>query len=307
MLNTALSLAVVSLLLGITGSAATAASTSSTPSIGDQLAVNFFAMQHMPLNLTAAKAQGWQQVGTNASGCNSLYGRRFRKLPRLSPTLLFDSLGQIAGIQFAFNTSAGFPVYPGTGIISPPYFPPSSANSQEAGIWTATVHFSNPAHLCSNTAKLPAGSVGDRLWARIGEGLSNDASDFYALPLTRGAINPQDGWITGGCLPSNSLPGLTNNGMGQHYWRNFQTRMSLSDGYPWFLLFDQNDQLTMFGISIGGPVSKWPTTSGKMDTTWSAVKEPISGPNLFKYPNAESAELWTYPSQPLIPFFHLHS
>ena len=275
-------------------------------SIGDRVAVNFFAMQGMPLTVAEAETAGWSRVGGAGATCNPLYGLRYRRTPRLSPTMLYDSLGQVSGIQFAFNTSAGFPVYPGSSVISPPYFPPSASNGQEAGVWTTTMHFSNPARLCGDPATLGAGSVGDRLWARVSEA-GNAAVHFYPLPLTRTDINPQDGWVCGGCLPSNTLPSLTMNGMGQHYWRNFHSRMSLSDGYPWFLLFDQNDRLTMFGLSVGGPLSVWPTTSGEKDTTWSSEKVPIAGPNKFQYPLAETAELWTYPGQPLIPFFHLHS
>jgi hypothetical protein len=83
--------------------------------------------------------------------------------------------------------------------------------------------------------------------------------------------------------------------------------MPLAEGYPWFVLYDQNGDLTQFGISIGGPLSAWPTASGQMDSQWRQGAKYVGGTNVLSYPNAETAELWTYPSQPLIPFFHLHS
>jgi hypothetical protein len=164
------------------------------------------------------------------------------------------------------------------------------------------MHFRDPASLCQAT-KGGEGDVGDRLWARVSEE-GNNASHFYPLPLTRDAINPSDGWVAGGCLPSDVLSG---NGMGQHYWRHFHPRMALADGYPWFTLYDQNDELTMFGLAVGGPLYAFPTGSGEQDHTWQKDPQKISGPNKFFYPHASSSELWTYPGQPLIPFFHLHS
>ena len=118
-------------------------SAATATSVGDRVTANFIAQQGMPLTQADAETAGWNVAGTS-SECNELYGVRYRRSPRVSPTVLYDSRGQIAGIQWGFNTTNGFPLHPQSSVISPPYFPPSSANSQEEGIWTLTAYV----HLC---------------------------------------------------------------------------------------------------------------------------------------------------------------
>jgi hypothetical protein len=269
-------------------------------SIGDRVQANFFAGAGMPLTASAAAAANWTAVGDGA--CHPLYGRRYRVGKRLTPTMLYDHLGQVAGMQFAVDAGGGYPLYPASSVSSPPWFP----SADEGGLWVATAHFSDPATLCAGAAPLPGGSVGDRVWTREAAA-GTGASSFYALPPTLGQMRPKDGWVAGGCLPSNALPpALTSNGMGQHWWRWFRPRMPLQDGYPWFLLFDQRGRLTMFGLVVGGPATAYPTASGAMENGWREGATPIPGPYRMHYPKAATEELWTYPTQPLIPFFHQH-
>lgn len=264
-------------------------------SIGDRVQANFFALVDMPLNATGAAADGWEEVG---DGCSALYGRRYRRNGRLSPTMLYDHLGQVAGIQFAVDTAI-LPPYPASSIKAGRWFPESPGSD----VYVLTAHFSDPATLCAGAAVLPPGSVGDRVWSRESE-LGNADEHFYPLPLRRGDMGASEGWVASGCMRSGDFPGLSGNGMGQHYWRYAHHAMRSTDFYPWFLLFDQDDELNMFGVSISGPVPRWPTPSGQMDTAWREGKVQIDGPAMWHYPRAAASELWTYPTSPLVPYFH---
>lgn len=272
--------------------------TASASSIGDRVQANFFALVDMPLNTTSAAEEGWEKVGGDDAPCSALYGHRYRRGGRLSPTMLFDHLGQVAGIQFAVDTSV-LPMYPSSSIKAEQWF--EEAPGSDVRVLTA--HTSDPATLCAGAAALPPGSVGDRVWSRESE-LGNEAEHFYPLPLRRGDMGPSEGWVASGCMLSGDFPGLSGNGMGQHYWRYAHHAMRSTDFYPWFLLFDQNDELNMFGVSISGPVPRWPTPSGQMDLSWNEDKVAVDPPRMWQYPHAQERELWTYPTSPLVPFFH---
>jgi hypothetical protein len=281
-------------------------SSESTTSIGDRVQANFFALVDMPLTTTQATQQGWTRIEKDHTACNQLYGFRYRYKNRLSPTMLFNHIGQVAGIQFAIDTTTGPPLYPGSSLKAfptGPVFQQSSDVPNEQHVYIFTAHFSDPNTLCSAATPLPAGSVGDRVWSRQSEA-GNNAQHFYEIPLERTGLVASDGWVASGCMRSGDFNGLTMNGMGQHYWRYAHHAMKSTDFYPWFLLYDQHDRLNMFGASISGPVAKWPTASGQQDNSWKQTKVPVSGAQQYSYPHANTSELWTYPTSPLVPYFH---
>ena len=74
-------------------------------SISDRVQANFFAGAGMPLTASAAAAGNWTAVGDGA--CHPLYGRRYRVGKRLTPTMLYDHLGQVAGMQLAVDAGSG--------------------------------------------------------------------------------------------------------------------------------------------------------------------------------------------------------
>eukprot|EP01006_Ploeotia_vitrea_P046714 TRINITY_DN67056_c5_g5_i2.p1 TRINITY_DN67056_c5_g5~~TRINITY_DN67056_c5_g5_i2.p1 ORF type:complete len:445 (+),score=182.59 TRINITY_DN67056_c5_g5_i2:102-1436(+) len=270
-------------------------------SIGNQLKANFFALVDLPLSASQAKAMGWSEINPDGQ-CDSNYGHVYRYGKRLSPAVLFDHLGQVAGIQFAVDTRI-YPLYPGSSLKSPPAFP----SKHEKHIWVFTAHFSDPSKLCAGATVLPGDSIGDRVWSRKSEA-GNGPEHFEPLPLRREDIDTTQGWVASGCMVSGDFAHLTMYGMGQHYWRYCHPHMRSTDFYPWFLLFDQNDDLNMFGVSLSGPLPTWPTPSGKQENDWK--KDPVATGDRRKlmYPHANTSELWTYPTNlpqnSLVPFFH---
>ena len=67
-------------------------------SVEDRLEVGIFLQDSMPLDSTSAEQAGWTLVDGNAS-CDEFYGRRYQLDGRLTPTLLFDNTGVVAGLQ----------------------------------------------------------------------------------------------------------------------------------------------------------------------------------------------------------------
>ena len=288
-------------------------------SLGDRVSANFFFEASMPLSQDAAVAAGWTRVAAAANAaCDPLFGVRFRKHPALSPTMLYDARGQLAGMQWGVNTTT-YPTAPCSSVGAPYWYP------TDPSVMSTTVYFSNPAGLCDPSARptLPAGSVGDRMWVRNSTD-GNAREHFYAVPLSRAGAGGEalaaDRWATGGCLPAGGIPTLKQ-GMGNHYWRfsnKFQDVMTI---FPFFLLYDQTDRLLMIGLEAIAPTSVFPTRDGKKPcplgprgtvcptSTFRCATNPLSPvwPNGFLGfqcgTNAPSVDLWEYPTQPLITQF----
>ena len=205
--------------------------TAAVPSLGDRLVAGYAKQWSLPLTVSKATEAGWTAATGDPTACDVVSGRQFRFGELLTPTLIFDAMGSLAGVQIVVNETT-YPSYP-------------QSNWRPSGWWfTATgdppelsslaLHFKDPAKLCSAEAVDEAGSsIGDRLWLRL------TSDDFEQLPLIEEEVQagmPDSGWNLGRCLPSNVFyPGSL--GMGLHYWRHVgrTTASACEDAGPVFL------------------------------------------------------------------------
>ena len=123
--------------------------TTAVPSLGDRVVAGFATQLHLPLSVSEATDAGWTSVTGDPKACDAVSGRRFRLGELLTPTLVFDNTGGLAGVQIVVNETT-YPSYP-------------QSNRRPSGGWfTATgdhpatssmsLHFKDPAKLCSAEA-----------------------------------------------------------------------------------------------------------------------------------------------------------
>ena len=75
-------------------------------SLGDRLNANIWTQDPLPLSAASAAEKGWMHLNASitSSGdpmCDAEYGQRYRLGDRLTPTLMFDSKGRLAGIPLS--------------------------------------------------------------------------------------------------------------------------------------------------------------------------------------------------------------
>uniref|UniRef100_A0A7S0ZLZ6 DOMON domain-containing protein n=1 Tax=Noctiluca scintillans TaxID=2966 RepID=A0A7S0ZLZ6_NOCSC len=230
-------------------------------SVGDRLAVRYWTQDAMPLDVTSAVQDGWALVGGTAS-CDTFYGHRYQLDGRLTPTLLFDNTGVLAGMQVLTNTST-FPLYPDTNLKAP------LVQLIEDDLTAMTFYLMDPGKLCSAVAAdHTEGSIGDRLWVRT-DLTCNTAACFDVISLEEydGMLDGLSSYqyAKGGCAP----------GMGTHYWGNISADVSCEDTGTLFLMYDRS-KLVAFGIAYNGQDMQVPTMGGvRPDPTSSAsISEP---------------------------------
>ena len=267
--SNAMSLAAAALLLP--------AVTAAVPSIGDRLVAGYFKQWSLPLTLSKATEAGWTAVTGDPTACDPVSGRRFRFGELLTPTLAFDKMGSLAGVQIVVNETT-YPSYPQSN------WRPSNGWFTATGdlpeLSSMAIHFKDPAKLCSAEAVDEAGgSIGDRLWLRL------PSDDFEQLPLLEEELRagmPASGWNQGDCLPSNLIyPGSP--GMGLHYWRHVgrTSDSACEDAGPVFLMYDEHGVLVNFGILLLG-MGRGPTVGGVLPSG-SAV---APGDSVFEFPRS---------------------
>ena len=240
------------------------------PSVGDRVVAGFFHKEQIPLTVSEATDANWTAV---TGDCDEVSGRRFRLGERLTPTLIFDNTDHLVGLQ-AVVSDTSFPPYPHSNVRSPPFI------GNLGGLATSimAVHFKDPAKLCSaEAADHVAGSIGDRLWVRLGTA-SAMASDFEQLPLLETELQaamPYNGFTPGACF----------RGMGMHYWRHLdgKSNSACADLGPLFLMYDRG-VLVAFGLALIGTKGRVPTVGGAL-------------------PVGSGDELFEFPRHPLTPFF----
>lgn len=249
-------------------------------SVGDRLEVRIFLQDSLPLDSTSAEQAGWTLVDGNAS-CDEFYGRRYQLDGRLTPTLLFDNTGVVAGLQVLTNTST-FPMYPDTNLQAP------LVRLIDDDLAAMTFYFMDPAKLCvAVDADHTEGSLGDRFWVRK-DLTCNAASCFDVIPLEE-----YDGMLDGlsyqyaqaGCAPAGFF-GDGSPGMGRHYWGN--TTGDCEDMAPLFLLYDRS-KLVAFGLAYVSSDMRLPTMGGELPEPRTATMGEPSR--------------WELPRQPLVPYF----
>lgn len=262
------------------GNSNTPSISSGSHSLGDRVAAGIWAQKDQPLTVLAALKQGWTAMDTDA--CHSRYGRRYRLGARLSPTLMFDNLGTLAGMQITVDTNT-FPLYPESNLKDA-----FITGDGEAG---ATLHFIDPDRICNADETLDEGTVGDRLWMRTADGF-----EIIPIHITDDDAVPS-GYSPSGCAPSSfAYPGSP--GMGMHYWRGLRTELknelACEDTGPVFLLYNAQMRLTAIGFTYVGKNYKVPTVGNVLPTRTARGSYENKGDN---------DELWEFASQPLNPFF----
>lgn len=251
-------------------------------SIGNRLTAHIWKQKGMPWTDVEASEQGWQEVG---AGCHPSYGHQFQRPSVLTPTLMFDNTGHIAGMQFAVDTKT-FPLYPGSNLKMGEGVH-STGLDHNHGDAALTVFFMDPSKICSaNAADHDLGSVGDRLWVQNNQ----NPSGYDIIPSREDGAIP-DGYIASGCAAAGfAYPGSP--GMGTHYWRmqDDQGNTPCEDSGPMFLLYSRG-RLVAFGLTFVGFDNHVPTVDNE---------RPIEVDNHLVMANDE---LWEFARQPLDPFF----
>jgi len=89
-------------------------SATKTQSLGSRLTAGIWAQNVMPQSVDEAlKSEDWAEVGSGS--CHPKFGRRFQRKGVMTPTLMYDNTGHIAGMQFAIDTET-FPLYPDSNL-----------------------------------------------------------------------------------------------------------------------------------------------------------------------------------------------
>ena len=68
-------------------------------SLGDRLVAGAQKQWSLPLSVSKATEAGWTAVTGDPTACDPVSGRRFRFGELLTPTLIFDAMGSLAGVQ----------------------------------------------------------------------------------------------------------------------------------------------------------------------------------------------------------------
>jgi len=230
-------------------------------------------------------------VTGDSTACDPVSGRRFRFRERLTPTLFFDNTDHLAGLQMVVDDTIFLP-YPQTNVRSPPFFP---ANGDRLATSTLAVHFKDPVKLCSaEAADHVAGSIGDRLWVRLGTA-SAQAADFEQIPLLEKELQagmPSTGWSKGSCMAG--FPGTAYTGMGTHYFRMGSGDNACVDFGPLFLLYDRGT-LAGVGLLLFGTKGHVPTVGGKLPSLSASSGAYVADGELFEFPGSVGQPLFFAP------------
>eukprot|EP00111_Clytia_hemisphaerica_P002224 TCONS_00006224-protein len=183
----------------------------------DQLSVTFPNYHGMPQNEEEARSQGWKFVSDGCTSATNFKGKRYSS-PDGPNSLLFDPVGNMAGIQLAFPDNSK----------SPKGW--SKAFVKEGKSVVLTAYFTDPNLICSGKRIAPKGYVGDNLYLVMNNGP-------VKIPLKESDIGATK-WTKGKCFY----------GMGQHYWYDVSKGMDCQNFGPWFLLYNGGN-LNAFGFA----------------------------------------------------------
>lgn len=221
----------------------------------DRLDVTWQKFTGLPITSSAAQSQGWTLLG----GCHDAnvpwFGNRYVLQGDLSTALIFDSNGNLAGVQAGIYQNPPkphqFTVWENQTAFSPTGQP----------YWTITTYFTEPFNLCrmavgqaikTRFVTESQQAIGDRLTMKLGS-----SPNFMDLPLNE-ADAPAAGWVKGKCFIS----------MGQHYWFNISEGMTCDDFFPLFIIYNKGI-LTTYGFDTGigeaqnQASSRWEHPGGK--------------------------------------------
>lgn len=195
----------------------------------DKLSVTFKSFFGMPMSAADATSAGWKKIGDGCTKTRFFLGQQY-SLNNGNTLLLFDKLGQIAGIQFRVPKTM------------------EVAKNRRASPFVAddtylymTAYFTDLANICSDKQVRNPEVVGDKLFIQ-----TSAKRDLMEIPLKETDVLAKTPFVKGKCFY----------GMGQHYWYAISNDMDCEDFYPVFLLYN-GGELNAFG---------W-ATAGFLDTT----------------------------------------
>jgi len=191
----------------------------------DNLAVTFRKFSTLPKSVTDAVSEGWTKMGDGCASTQFFLGQQFALNGDLSTILLFDRLGQVAGIQFSGPSTMEVAKNRRNG----PFV-------ESNGRLYLTAYFTDLANICSEEKVRNTKTVGDKLLIQ-----TSAKRDLLEIPLKEADVEAKTAFVKGNCFY----------GMGQHYWHNISNHMDCEDFYPVFLLYNGGD-LNAFGWATAG-------------------------------------------------------
>jgi len=255
-------------------------------SLGSILTANIWAQNVMPQSVDEAlKTADWAEVDA-AKGCHPKFGRRFQRKGVMTPTLMYDNTGHIAGMQYAINTDE-FPLYPDSNLKAGESVVKTGL-SPDQGDYALTTYFMDPHKICTASFRdHVAGSIGDRLW------VANESAPggHEVIPL-RDDDGVPDGYVPSGCAESGfAYEGSP--GMGTHWWRMTEPNgmTPCKDAGSMFLLYSRG-HLVSIGMVFVGFKDRVPTAGN--------VRPVEIADNRLTAPGDE---MWEFARQDLSPFF----
>ncbi|XP_027050051.1 uncharacterized protein LOC113677445 [Pocillopora damicornis] len=182
----------------------------------DRLLVNFPNLTPLPRTEDQALKEGWRNDASCESQ-NPFYGNRYALGDDISTRLLFDSEGNLAGIQGTITESDDL-------ILSPTRPRPSAFVKDDHGHYLFTAYFTKkPQNICK---KKPQRKGEDTLVIQTSDVRLCGKPRFMEIPLEEKKLDSK--WVQGQCFRN----------MGVHYWYGISENMHCDQSYPVFLLYD---------------------------------------------------------------------
>jgi len=184
----------------------------------------FSGTEKLPITETQAIRKGWKKTDAEKCDGHSIFrGNRYRFKENYGEMLLFDSNGQIAGMQIGVPTSVAM-------VEKRKYMMPIEKNR-----YHLTVYFTDPKTIC-NAPKRGAKDIGDRLLIQTG---SNWKSTMN-VPMKEKDVKSTP-WVKGKCIPY----------FGTYYWYKVSKKMDCEETFPVFVLYSKG-KINGFGWSLKG-------------------------------------------------------
>jgi len=193
----------------------------------DAFSVTFRKFSGLPMNVKDAVYYGWKKMGDGCASKTFFLGQQYILNDDGTTILLFDRLGQIAGIQFSAPNTLEIAKNRKNG----PFV-------ESNGKYYLTAYFTDLANICSDKQVRTPNVVGDKLLIQ-----TNANRDLMEIPLKETDVLGKTPFIKGKCFY----------GMGQHYWYDISNDMDCEDFYPVFLLYN-GGELNAFGWATSGMV-----------------------------------------------------
>jgi len=196
------------------------------------LSKNYFTAQ--PLTIGEAKKDGFVEISNQCTG--KFVGQRLMKDNDLGLILIYDTQGNIAGVQMALPVSMAKTQY--YQFDTQKMFNRDTVAGVDAYVLTA--YFVDPSTICQSDrdgARLKREGTGTGLWLQNG---TDPIRDSVLQPMQQSAVSATK-WVKGSCFPS----------MGVHYWYDNRLDKNCEQFFPVFLMYNKG-KLTGFGWAAMG-------------------------------------------------------